>query len=390
MKYFLHLFILFFVSISAAQVDNQFALIDLKMNEIPANKTTSTSDIADYINLNFKSESDKIRAAFYWTATNISYDVVNMNEPNYIYTPKEKIQNALKYKKGVCINYAEVFNEIANLLNIKTVIIVGYTKQFGKIANISHAWNASKIDGKWLFFDPTWGSGYVNAGKFFKKLNNNYFKVLPSKMIQSHMPFDYLWQFSNNPITNYEFVNGGLDTNKTLIDFNYESELEKYEALSAEDKAFQTAKRVEQNAVINALISNYLNSKKQEFMVVIQNKNIESLNQIIIDYNQAIALLNDFIQYRNKKFKPDFSDNSISEMIRSPFDILKKCQEGLNKLGPVGKENQSNLKNLRIQMSSNLKIAEEHYTFVQDYLSKSKSQRKGMFSKTSFSGVSLR
>lgn len=34
------------------------------MNKIPAEKTTSTSDIADYINLNFKSESTKIDT--YW------------------------------------------------------------------------------------------------------------------------------------------------------------------------------------------------------------------------------------------------------------------------------------------------------------------------------------
>lgn len=390
MKYFLNLFILFFCSLSIAQVDNQYAAVDLVMNKIPADKTVSTADIASYIETNFKTDSDRIRGIFYWTASNISYDIANMNEPNYVYTPKEKIEYALKNRKGVCINYAEVFNEIANLLKIKTVIIGGYTKQFGKIATISHAWNASKIDGKWLFFDPTWGSGYVNNEKFFKKLNNNYFKVLPSKITQSHMPFDYLWQFSKNPITNNEFVTGSLDKNKKSINFDFESELEKYEALSAEEQAFQTSKRVEQNGVINALISDYLNNKKQEFLVVTQNKNIENLNQIIIDYNQSIALLNDFIQYRNKKFKPDFSDSVISEMIKMPFETLKKCQEDLNKLGSVGKENQSNLSNLRIQMSHNYKIAEEHNAFVREYLSKSKSQRKGMFSKTSFFGIPLR
>ena len=134
MKFVFQLTSLFFFSFVVAQVKNEYATTDAVMNKIPAEKTTSTSDIADYINLNFKSESDKIRAAFYWTANNISYDIENMNEPNFVYSSSEKIASALKNKKGVCIHYAEVYNEIANKLAIKTVIVVGYTKQNGVVS----------------------------------------------------------------------------------------------------------------------------------------------------------------------------------------------------------------------------------------------------------------
>ena len=85
MKIILQIVIVFFVQFSMAQIPNEFSAIDVKMAQIPDYKTNSTSDIADYINANFTSESDKIRAAFFWTAANISYDVVNMNEPNFVY-----------------------------------------------------------------------------------------------------------------------------------------------------------------------------------------------------------------------------------------------------------------------------------------------------------------
>jgi len=367
--------------ISIAQKVNPFLAIDKKMDEIPLEKTTSTNEIANYITSNFKSESEKIRAVFYWSASNISYDVKNSNEPNFVYSSEEKISNALKNRAGVCIHYAEVFNEIANKVGIKTFIIHGYTKQNGIIATTSHAWNACNIDGKWFLFDATWGSGYVNNDKFYKKLNDNYFKVLPSKMIQSHMPFDYLWQFLNNPITNNEFYSGKLSTERFVSNYDFQKEIENYEKIPDDEKAFETFKRMEKIGVLKGLIDNYVSHKREEFTVLRQNKKIQKLNEITAEYNEAIGLMNDFIFYKNKKFKPTISDETIREMIKVPYEKLKKCQSQMDKLGSVGKENQSNLSKLLMQVSENVKIAEEHYKFVEEYLSKNSIGRKLMFTK---------
>ena len=86
--------------------------------------------------------------------------------------------------------------------------------------------------------------------------------------------------------------------------------------------------------------------------------------------------------YRNKNFRPLFSDEIISEMINTPLDALKKCQDAIYGVGSVGKDNTSNLKTLKSQMAQNIKIATEHAQFVKDYLSKNKVQRKLMFTKT--------
>ena len=74
---------LIFTGISFGQVKSPYALIDAKMDKIPADLSTSTDGIVKYINENFKSENDKIRAAFYWIASNISYDIENITSIDF-------------------------------------------------------------------------------------------------------------------------------------------------------------------------------------------------------------------------------------------------------------------------------------------------------------------
>jgi hypothetical protein len=42
---------------------------------------------------------------------------------------------------------------------------------------------ASKIDNQWYIFDPTWGSGFVNNGKFVNAFDDRYFKANPSEIM---------------------------------------------------------------------------------------------------------------------------------------------------------------------------------------------------------------
>ncbi len=121
----LFLFLLTFFSINKAigQVANEYAAIDKKMAVMPDSLSNSTQKIANYINSKFTKDSEKLRAAFFWTANSIAYDVPNMFEPNFLDSPQEKILKTLKSKKGVCIHYAEVFNDIVNKTGITCYVI---------------------------------------------------------------------------------------------------------------------------------------------------------------------------------------------------------------------------------------------------------------------------
>ena len=379
----------FFSFLSFGQVNTGYTLVDAKMAAIPANSTTSTEAIATYINANFKTDTDKIRAVFYWTASNISYDIANLYAVNFNETVQEKIAKTLKTKKGVCIHYAVVFNELSQKTGIQSYIIEGYTKQNGKVGGLAHAWIAAKIDKKWYLFDPTWGSGYVNNGKFSKKLNNVYFKSEPAKIIASHIPFDYLWQFSNYPITNGEFYEGKIQINKTKSYFDFEKEINKYYAMSEADQLFTAAERIEKNGLKNTMILERYEGKKKQLTFLRHNMNIEKLNAVVNELNEAVVLLNDFIHYRNNKFKPAFSDAEISRMIEIPRMKLLKCQNDIYSVGSVGNQNASNIASIKKSIEASLAQAQEHSVFVKNYLSTSKIVRKTMFSKVTWFGVPL-
>lgn len=389
MKYTLFVSLFLISVLSFGQVNAGYALIDKKMASIPNDLTYSTDEIAGYINANFKTENDKIRAVFYWTASNISYDVKNMLADNSTETSQEKIVKTLKTKKGVCIHYAEVFNDLSKKIGIESYIISGYTKQNGKIDNLSHAWCGAKIENKWYLFDPTWGSGSVNNGRFVKKINNYFFKTEPAKIITSHIPFDYLWQFLNYPVTNAAFYSGKTQIDKTQKYFDFEKEIAKQNSLSEIDKLFESNVRIEKNGLKNAMIVEQYESIKKQLTYLRQNGNIEKLNAVMTEMNEAVVLLNEFIFYRNNKFKPARSDEEISAMIQKPREKLVKCQNDIYEVGSIGSENASNLLSAKKSIEANLALAEEQAAFVKNYLSKSKIVRKTMFSKISWFGVPI-
>ena len=389
MKIFYLVIFSFLSVLNFGQTKTDYTLVDAKMNVIPATATISTDAIVNYINANFKTDSDKIRAAFYWTASNISYDVKNMMNQNPNETSQEKIANTLKMRKGVCMHYAEVFNELSKKIGIETYIIHGYNKQDGKITTLSHAWTAAKIDNKWFIFDPTWVAGYINQGKFTKKINNYYFKVEPSKIISSHIPFDYMCQFLNYPITNGEFYEGKIQINKDKKYFDFEKEIVDQNSLPKSDQLFNSMERIKKNGLKNKLVVDYYEIQKKQLTYLRQGDNIEKLNAVVTELNEAVLLLNDFILYRNKKFKPTFSDEDINNMIQKPREKLIKCRNDIAQVGSIGNENASNVTSVKKSIEVNLAMADDHASFVKNYLSKSKLVRKTMFTKVSWGGIPL-
>jgi uncharacterized protein YxeA len=380
------LFFSFFISFLAySQSQNPYFKIDSKISKIPKDSCQTTSSIANYINLNFKSENDKIRAVFFWTTSNISYDVAGMNIQNGAIPSEEKIKNALQNKKGVCIDYAEVFNDIANKLGFESVIIQGYVKQFGVISPVSHAWCAAKIDNKWCLFDPTWGSGYLNNGKYIRKQNDFYFKTKPSTLILSHMPFDYLWQFSKLIKTNQEFATNKIATTNATLIFDFETEITKYLELTSNEQIASSLERIEKNGITNNLIAERIANKKKELLVNRQNNFAENLNKIVEIFNVAIKEFNDYIAFRNQQFKPAVSDETILENINSPLLKLKNCESLLYSIGTVSAENSKILSDFRKSLFESLEQAQEQKKFVDLYMTKSKIGRKAMFVTTIFS-----
>jgi transglutaminase/protease-like cytokinesis protein 3 len=384
---------LFLAITSTAQkaIVNEYISIDTKALKLPDSLTKTTEDISKYITANFKTDREKTRAIFIWVAGNIQYDIDNMFAINF-YEPKEdKISKPLTSRKGICENYAALFNDVCLKSGIKSFIIEGYTKQNGFADYIPHAWCAALIDTSWFMFDPTWGSGYINGGKFFKKINNEYYKAAPSTMIKSHIPFDYLWQFLHYPITNQEFYEGKTVQNKSKPYFNYIDSIKVYETQNHIDQLISSSYRIEKNGVKNSLIFDRLQHIKLEIENDRQNKAINLYNAGVADYNNAVNNLNVFIQYRNKQFTPVKDDPEIQQMLDTVTITLKESKAKLMQISNADVNTVSLISQLNKSIDEILVHAKEQQDWLTIYFSKGKSKRKSMFyeKKVTWFGIPL-
>ena len=367
-------------SLSAQKVvTNEFAAIDKKGISIPDSLTKTTANLSKYINENFQTEKDKARAIFIWLASNIQYDVENMFAINFYETKENKISKTLNTRKGICENYAALFTEIAGGCGIKSFVIEGYTKQNGFADYIPHAWSAANVDGTWFMFDPTWGSGYINGGKFYKKINNEYFKTPPSTLIKSHIPFDYLFQLVNYPVTNQEFYEGKIIQNKTKLLFNYVDSLDFYKKQNPVERMVSAAYRIEKNGIKNAMIFDRL----QHIKVELENDRITTstnlYNLAASYYNDAARNLNAFIQYRNKQFNPLKTDTEIQEMINIPIKNIEEANANLTQIKNVDSKTTMLINGLKASQDDITVNIKEQQDWLQLYLSRNKSKRKAMF-----------
>lgn len=366
---------------------NPFSAIDKKALQIPDSLTKTTENIAGYINANFKTDNEKVRAVFIWVASNIQYDIENMFALNFYEKKEEKISKPLNTRKGICENYAALFSDICLKTGVKSIVIEGYTKQNGFTDYIPHAWCSALLDSVWYLFDPTWGSGYVNGSKFYKKINNDYYKVNPTTLIKSHMPFDYLWQFLYYPITNQEFYEGKTAQNKSKPYFNYIDSLVLFEKSDHIDQLTSIAYRIQKNGLKNSLIFDRLQHLKLEIENDRQTKTLNLYNSVVADYNEAINGFNTFINYRNKQFTPKKTDPEIQSMLDIPDNKLKEARA---KLGQISNPD-INLNNLIKQLNKSLDDAslqaKEQQDWLKTYFSKGKAGRKSMFYKVTWMGI---
>src|SRR6185437_8583549 len=233
---------------------NPYAQTDAMALRLPDSSSREVATIADYVDTHFTTPEEKTRAIFVWIANNIQYDVVNMFALNFYEDPAEKIAKPLRTRKGICENYASLFAAVCERTGVHCVVVVGYTRVRGFVDYIPHAWCAAYLDGAWAFFDPTWGSGYIDNKKFVRHLDEEFYKASPDLFIHSHMPFDYLWQCLYYPVTNQQFYEGKTAPDKTKPYFSYPDSITVYERLSRVEQETAEARRIQQNGLRNSML----------------------------------------------------------------------------------------------------------------------------------------
>lgn len=368
------MFLLLFLcscKLSNAQEDNEYRDIDKEVLNIPGSQANSTGDIAGYVRSHFNSERAKVRAIYAWVTTNLKYDKDSANLINSGVDPEAKITVALRRRKGVCENFAAIFNDICLKAGLTSVVISGYTKQSGFVDKTGHSWCAVRIDGIWCLCDPTWDEGSA--------LNSKYFLIQPTEFIESHMPFDPLWQLLNYPISHEQFYNGSIYKKTGTPYFNFSDSVTAYMEMDSLHKFHSTALRIQKYRLYNSLVKDNYNYINMNIEMIDQDQEVELYNSSMADLNDATTILNNFIEYRNRQFTPEKTDAQLQALldgIDTRLDSSLKKLDGVDKskatltLGTEAARNRLNVLLVKIK---------EQKDFLTRYLNTDKRYRKSLF-----------
>lgn len=232
MKFFLCISIL----ISFSTFAQTFKEVDAKVKTYP--RFSKVEELANQIEKDFTKDLDKARAAFFWLTQNIRYNLKELYNPKkrsyrFRYSSEEEkvrklqaikdklIADTFNNKTGVCEEYAQSFKKICDLLSLEAEVIKGYvrndSKEIGQLPNsTNHAWNAVKINEKWLILDATWAAGHEFNGKWIRKFNPYFFDMPTHKIFKTHYPQESLWVLRFGRMNLEEFYNQPIYTNTFL------------------------------------------------------------------------------------------------------------------------------------------------------------------------------
>ena len=282
----LSIFILFFcLSKSAIAQSNHYAEERIFVS-IPTSQTHTSSDIASYINSHYHSNKEKIAAIYSWITMNIKYDADSIHYVILDENNEERVSFALRRKKGVCENFAAIFTDLCNQCGISSYAVEGFTKQGGYVDKGAHVWCVAFVDDKWGLYDPTWDVGTVGSNHFNTQFQ--YFNLPPIDFIQTHLPFDPMFQLLNYPIIYNDFERGNTQPVSRKNYFNYKDSLETFQKMDRLSQYMCEESRIENAGWPAKKIETKL--KRIRFQVEILNQGSDSdlYNSAVADYNAAI------------------------------------------------------------------------------------------------------
>lgn len=333
------------ISMFSVAVFGQKAPVNKK---IINSKATSIKALSDLIAKTYTKPEERLEAAYQWVTHNIRYDLRQTNSRAKSLTQAEITATAFQSGKAVCEGYAGVFDSLAHLMNIPSYLVSGYTRILGQVDATPHVWVANRLGDKWLLSDPTFGSGAMVGNRFVAEYKPAFLMVLPAKMIQSHMPYDPLWQFLASPLTHQGFIQKKTNETWNLYYKSHADSLRTFLALSKEEQYKAEHARIERQEHNFQAVIQRLNFLTEAIDIANYNNTVRLINSISATFNQAVGAYNeyatsynDFQQQRKGKIKTgalqqaDILLDSCEKMLLSGryppqlLDEAKKIQKSL-------------------------------------------------------------
>ena len=334
-------------------------------------KFTFPGEVAAFITSNYTGEEMITRAIYGWVTSQIKYSTDSINQINLGTNSNAKITEAFRRRRGVCENYAAIFNDLCARSKITSYIIDGYTKQSGEVDKIGHTWCAVRINGIWGLCDPTWDNGV--------DMNSKYYLVNPGEFIQTHMPYDPIWQLLRNPISHREFYSG--HSNNGSESWNYPDSIEKFLSLDTLTRMQAALSRIQKEGSENALITNWKNKLLMYKEIMFQDRDTLTYKLAVADLNAAVSIYNDFINYRNGGFTPAKSDSQILYSLQTAKEKLVALIKRTDELDSSKANLTINTDGIRFRSRALLFKIEQQEDFVLLYLNTTPARRRALFYK---------
>lgn len=352
---------------------SNFKKIDKKSKKVP-NTLTNYSAIANFLTADLSTDKEKFRAIYIWITHNIKYDIEELGVVRRYTSSEELIDEVLANKKGICQHYAELFHAMSKSVGIKSFLVRGYTRGVDdKIADISHVWNGVKIGSNYYFVDATWAAGYVLENEYVHEFRDEYFLIKADEFIKTHISFDPIWQFLDNPLNNSEFINKDFSKLKKQGNFMFSDSIAEYEKLNKLSQYENYNRRL----VASGIKTKLLKQQVEENILQITNT---KYNLAVDTLNYGVGNYNTYVTHKNNQFKnPKLEDEEIKKLIDNAGFGMYNAEKIFNELASGNTEIKDQIREARNKMPNLILSLKKEEAFVEEYLGKWKIFRSFMF-----------
>ncbi len=226
--------LMLFLSTTPAHSQADFERVDAVIQLYPR-QAESVEQIAGFINRDFNSEAEKLRAIYGWIINNIAYDPNEYKALDYSFTTvternkkqekfrQQLINRVIETRVAVCEGYAFLFERLCELTGVTSYLVRGDSKasltDIGREFDVNHMWNIALIDGTAYLFDATWGAGRY-TDRFEKDPTYRFFQSNPQQFIYTHFPLLAEDQLLAQPLDRTTFETMPIIVDDSLVQYD--------------------------------------------------------------------------------------------------------------------------------------------------------------------------
>ena len=318
---------------------------------LPDSVTHSSATLAAFIQSAYKTRNEQLQAIYNWVAGNIKYDDDSSYYFNWSVDEATKVAATLRRRKGVCENFAALFTDLANKLGVPSYVVHGYSTISGD-KNVAHSWSAVLLDNDWHLCDPTWDAGFTTSYE--------YYLTSPEIFVQTHIPFDPIWQLLEKPV-------GYKEGSKNPIAFHYKDSINAFLQADSLQQFISMGRRMKNTNIDKGIVSIWQTYYRMNITIIGQEQNMQLYNGAVDDLNKATDLFNAYVQYRNNRFLPAKGDAVVEGMLKPISLLITDARKKLDEIGKIAQNFQYDTQSLRQRLDAVSKRTEEQRNFLKKY-----------------------